>query len=77
MKEIGNNLFKLFIFSFVLLSDFVMYSQPGDDTGDCTLEGDDAPAAPINSKLIILALAGIIFAVYTVRNSRKRPCPFK
>lgn len=71
MKKILNNSFKIFVFSFVLLSDFIMYSQPADDTGDGTLEGDDAPAAPINSKLLILALAGVIFAVYTFKNNRK------
>jgi hypothetical protein len=71
MKKTLNNLFKLFIFSFVLLSDFIMYSQPGDDTGAGDLEGDDAPVAPIDSRLIILALAGIVFAVYTFRNNRK------
>lgn len=71
MKKITNNLFKILIFSFVLLSDFMMYSQPGDDTAGGDLEGTDAPAAPINSKLIILALAGIIFAVYTFKNNRK------
>ena len=72
MKKIINNSFKLFIFCFVLLSNFMMYSAPGDDTGSGDLEGDDAPVAPIDSKLIILALAGIIFAVYTFRNNRKR-----
>lgn len=73
MKKIQNNSIKLFIFSFMLLSDFIMFSQsPGDDTAAEDLEGSDAVAAPINSKLIILALAGIIFAVYTFRNNRKR-----
>ncbi len=73
MKNITNHLFKFSIFSFVLLSDFIMYSQtPGDDTAEGDLEGNDAAAAPINSKLIFLALAGVIFAVYTFKNNRKR-----
>ena len=73
MKNITNHLFKFFILSFVLLSDFIMYSQtPGDDTAAGDLEGNDAVAAPINSKLIILALAGVIFAVYTFKNNKKR-----
>jgi hypothetical protein len=72
MKKIINNSFKLFIFSFMLLSNFMMYSAPGDDTGGGDLEGDDAPVAPINSKLLFLALAGVVFAVYTFRNNRKR-----
>jgi F0F1-type ATP synthase membrane subunit a len=73
MKNTTNHLFKFFIFSFVLLSNFMMYSQtPGDDTAAGDLEGNDAVAAPINSQLIVLALAGVIFAVYTFRNYRKR-----
>jgi len=71
MKRTRNNLFKILIFSFVLLSDFMMYSQPGDDTANGDLEGNDAPAAPINGKIIILALAGIVFAVYSFKNNRK------
>lgn len=72
MKNITNQLFKFSIFSFVLLSDFIMFSQtPGDDTPEGDLESDDAAAAPINSQLIILVLAGVLFAVYTFRNNRK------
>ncbi len=61
----------LYILIFVFLSDFVMYAQPGDDDGNGDLEGDDPAPAPINSKLIILALAGILFAIYTFRRNRK------
>ena len=67
-----NILFKTYSLAFFLLNGFIMFAQPGDDTGGGDLEGDDIPVAPIDSKLILLALAGIIFAVYTFRNNRKR-----
>ncbi|HEU0137041.1 MAG TPA: hypothetical protein VFQ50_07100, partial [Flavobacterium sp.] len=67
-----NNLLKLYVLTFVLFSDFVMFAQdPGDDTGGGDLEEDDAPEAPINGKLIYLAIAGILFAVYTYRRNKK------
>ena len=66
-----NYLLKIFITCSCLFSDFVAFTQIGnnDDNGD--LEGNDPPAAPINSKLIILAIAGIFFAVYKFKENRK------
>ena len=55
---------------FFILSSTMMFSQ-GTDNGDGTLEGDDPPAAPINSKIFILVFAGIVFAIYTFRNNKK------
>jgi hypothetical protein len=48
-----------------------MFAAPGDDSDNGNLEDNDAPAAPINGKLIFLAIAGIIFAFYTFRKYRK------
>lgn len=72
MHIMKNNILRLSIVCFFLINDFMMFSQPGDesDTGD--LEDNDTPQAPINGKLIFLAIAGIIFAIYTFRNYRKR-----
>ena len=69
-KLMKNYLLKTFILCTCLFSDFVVFSQIGnnDDNGD--LEGNDPPAAPINSKLIFLAIAGIIFAVYKFKENR-------
>ena len=64
--------FKFYLLSFVLLSDFVAFAQPGDDDGGGGLEGNDPEPAPINGKLILLAITGILFAVYTYRKSRKQ-----
>ncbi len=67
------NIFKFYLLAFCLISDFAVFAVPGSDTGNGDLEGDDpaAPAAPINTKLIWLALVGILFAVYTFRKQKK------
>jgi len=66
-----NNLFKIYILSFFLLVDFVTFAQPGDDDGSGGLEGNDPPPAPINGKLIWLAVLGILFAFYSFKKYRK------
>jgi hypothetical protein len=67
-------LLKFYLLSFVLLSDFLTYAQPGDTDGGGPggLEGGDPEPAPINSKLILLAIAGILFVIYTFRKSEKQ-----
>ena len=71
--KMKNTLLKTYSTLFSLFSSFLLFAiPPGDenDTGD--LETVDAPAAPINSKLFLLALAGIIFAYYTFKKSREK-----
>jgi hypothetical protein len=67
-------LLKFYLLTFILLSDFVTYAQPGDDDGGGAggLEGGDPQPAPINSKLILLAITGIIFAMHTFKRNRKQ-----
>ena len=65
-------LLKFYLLSFILLSDLLIYAQPGDDDGGGGLEGGDPEPAPINSKLILLAIAGILFVIYTFRKSEKQ-----
>ncbi len=71
IAEMKTNLFKLYLLTFLLVSDFALFAQPGNDNGGGDLEGDDPPAAPINTKLIWLAIIGIMFAIYTFRKNRK------
>lgn len=66
-----NNLFKLYILGFFILTDFMAFAQPGDDTVDGGLETDDDPPVPVNGKLIYLGIAGLLFAVYTYRRNKK------
>ena len=61
--------YKFYLLSFILLSDFVAFAQPGDDDGGGGLEGDDPAPAPINGKLILLAIMGIIFVLYTLQSN--------
>ena len=49
----------------------MIYSQPGDDTSTSDLESDDTTAAPINTQLLLLAGAGIGFAIYAFNKNRK------
>ena len=67
------NVYKFYLLTFVLFSDFVMFAQPGpgDDDGGGGLEGGDPAPVPINSKLIVLAFMGILFIIYTFRKNRK------
>lgn len=66
------NIYKFYLVAFFFLSDFVAFAQPGDDDGGGGLEGNDPEPAPINSKLIYLAITGILFAIYTFKKSRKQ-----
>jgi len=67
------NIYKLYLLTFVLLSNFAVFAQPGDndDGGGTGLEGSDPAPTPINSKLILLAIMGIVFVMYTFRKNKK------
>lgn len=67
-----SNLLKIYIFSFLFLSDFVMFAQPGTDDGGGGLEDDDPPVAPINGKLFWLALFGIALAFNYFRSRKNK-----
>lgn len=64
-------LLKIYIFSFLFMTDFAGFAQPGTDDGGGGLEGDDPPPAPINTKLIFLAVFGILYAAYYFRNNKQ------
>lgn len=48
-----------------------MYAQPGDNDGGGGLDDNDPPPAPINTKLVILFIIGILFVLYTYRNNKR------
>ena len=68
-----HKLLKIYIFVVILLTDFIMFADddPGtgfeDEGGDT--DGSVEDAAPINGKLLWLAVAGIAFIYF---NFRKR-----
>jgi len=67
------NQINYFYIAFLLLSaNLSVFAVPGDgnDTGD--LESIDAPAAPINDYLWVLALVGLIFVFLKYKSYSKR-----
>ena len=77
LEKISNmkkNIVHFYILVTVLFSDYLMFAQEPGDTADPAeepLEGEDAPAAPINGKLILLAITGILFAYYIYKRERR------
>lgn len=67
MKKI----FNVALVALFMLHDFQLFAQ-GDDDDNGGLEGNDPPAAPINSKIIYLALLGIVFAFFAYKNRSKQ-----
>ncbi len=66
-----DNLLRLYITCFFVLSNVLMFAQNDeDDNGD--LEGNDPPAVPINSKMILLIGIGIVYSFYVFRNQNKK-----
>ncbi len=61
-----NIFFKWYIVGFFLLTDILLFAQPGQDQGGGGgLEGDDPPTAPLDGKLIWLGIVAILFAFYS------------
>jgi hypothetical protein len=55
-------LLKYYLITFCLCSNLVVFAQtPGSGDGSGGLEGPDAPAAPIDNYLWVLALIGLIY----------------
>jgi len=64
------NLLKFALLAFMLVSNFVMFAQPSQDSDNC-LECDETPIS--GAKLLVLALTGIVFAfVYFVKTQKNK-----
>ncbi|HBD27381.1 MULTISPECIES: hypothetical protein [unclassified Flavobacterium] len=61
-----SNLFKLYATLMMAFVSFLSFADPIDPPAD-----DDPPPAPINTKLIWLAVAGIIFVYFYFRKQAK------
>jgi len=57
-----------------MMSNIMVFAQPGngDGGGGTGLEGGDPSPAPINSKLILLAALGILYAIYKFKKTTKK-----
>jgi hypothetical protein len=65
------HLFRIYAVLFLLMADFKIFAQVGDDDEDGELEGGDDPAVPINGKIVFLAIVGILFAYYKYKTHQK------
>ena len=61
-----SNLFKLYATLMMAFVSFLSFADPIDPPAD-----DDPPASPINTKLIWLAVAGIVFVYFYFRKQIK------
>jgi hypothetical protein len=68
------NIIKFGLFSFLLLSEFTTFAQVGDEdnNGGTGLEGKDPAPAPVDGKLIILLVLGLLFAVYKFKSLQRK-----
>ncbi|MBF6641032.1 hypothetical protein IVB69_06030 [Flavobacterium sp. J49] len=60
------NIAKICLLLSLLLTNFAAFAQIDEPP-----EGGDAQAAPIDTKLILLATMGILFVLYTLRQKKK------
>lgn len=64
-----SKLIKIYFFTILLLSDFVLFAQDDEDPGNGFDDGGtvEDPIVPINTQMIWLLLMGIAFAFYYFR----------
>lgn len=60
------NIAKICLILSFLLTNFAAFAQIDEPPGD-----GDPQAAPIDTKLILLATVGILFVLYTLRQKKK------
>ena len=61
------NLLKYYIAVIYFCSTFVMVAQPGTDDDTGGLEGVDAPAAPIDAYVWVMAAIGLVYVFLRLR----------
>lgn len=62
-----NNVLKYYLTALYVGSTFVMYAQPGDASDSDSLEGADAPAAPIDNYIWILSVIALVYVFLKFR----------
>lgn len=69
--------YKIALLFYFLFLNFVVFAQMGagpgdeDNTGSSNLEGGDLPTSPINSKLWILIILGILYSFFIINRNRQ------
>lgn len=64
---------KIYLFLFLLFSDFILFAQdedPGTDFEDETGNTDGTVEAPINGKILWLAIVGTAFAFHYIKTRK-------
>ncbi len=66
------NTYKILFLAYFLLTDFMLFAQPGDDdtNGENGLEGGDPPVATINTKLWLVLIFAIGYAFREFKNRK-------
>jgi hypothetical protein len=65
------NLLKIYITCFFILSNVMMFSQ-GDEDDNGDLEGNDPPPVPINNKMFMLLIVGVVYSYFVFKNTKKK-----
>jgi hypothetical protein len=65
MKKQFNKYYITFLY---LCTNLALFAQPGSNNGTSDLESGDAPPAPINNYLWVLAFVGILFIFMKLRS---------
>lgn len=72
LLQMKNNLFRIYLLGFFILSDFIVFAQaPGSNNDTGNLEDEETPQAPINGKIVWLLILGIAYAAYSYKKHRK------
>jgi len=72
-----NQYTKYYFAFFYLCSTIVLFAQPGAGNDTSNLEGTDAPAAPINENIWVLALIGLLFVFMKLKNLKNKKIAIK
>lgn len=67
-----NNSLKFYIPAIYFYSTIVLFAQPGDTNDTGSLEGTDAPAAPIDNYIWVLALIALVLVFLQFRAIRNK-----
>ena len=65
------NRIRIVLLVYFLFLDTITFAQPMDEDDGGDLEGNDPAPAPINNKLFLLFLLGVLLIFYKLRKFRK------
>ncbi len=72
-----NQYTKFYIAFFYLCATMVLFAQPAAQNSTSDLESTDAVAAPINDYIWVLALMGLLFVFFKLKEFKNKPIAIK